>query len=114
MSRRKLSLFFMPPLIEWVVQLKTLFRLWMTECKRPVITKLAPPLELELPEPTREPLGVHTPLPLQAELGVRRPLELVGLGVPRPLEQAELGVSRPLEPAEVGVLTSALLTAFCF
>jgi hypothetical protein len=91
LSRRKLSLFFMPPLIEWVVQLKTLFRLWMTECKRPVINKLAPP-ELELPEPTREPPGVGTPLPLLAELGVRR----------------------PLEPAELGVLTSALLTPFCF
>ena len=103
LSRRKLSLFFMPPLIEWVVQLKTLFRLWMTECKRPGINKLAPPLELELPEPAREPLGVRTPLPLLAELGVRRPLE-----------PAELGVSRPLEPAELGVLTSALLTPFCF
>ena len=79
----------MPPLIEWVVQLKTLFRLWITECKRPAITKLAPP-ELELPDPAREPPGVRTPL------------------------QAELGVRRPLEPAELGVVTSALLTPFCF
>ena len=104
LSRRKLSLFFMPPLIEWVVQLKTLFRLWMTECKRPGITKLAPP-EPELPEPAREPL--------LAELGVRRPLDSAELGVCRPLP-VEMGVCRPLKPAEFGVLISALLTPICF
>ena len=70
----------------------------MTDCKRPAITKLAPP-ELELPEPAREPLP--------AELGVRRPP-----GVCRPL-QAKLGVHSPLDPAELGVLISALLTPFC-
>ena len=94
----------MPPLIEWVVQLKTLFRLWMTDCKRPAITKLAPP---ELPEPAREPPGVRRLLPVEplpAELGVCSPLPLL----------AEPGVGRPLGSAEVGVLISALLTPICF
>ena len=76
----------------------------MTDCKRPAITKLAPP-ELELPETARELPGVRRPLP--AELGVRRPP-----GLCRPL-QAKLGVGKPMEPAELGVITSALLTPSC-
>ena len=47
LSRRKLSLFFIPPLMEWVVQWKTLLRLWRTECKRPDFV-LVPPLLLLL------------------------------------------------------------------
>ena len=82
----------------------------MTDCKRPAITKLAPP-ELELPEPAREPPGVRRPLP--AELEVRRP---PGLCRPLPAESGVRrppGVCRPLQ-AELGVITSALLTPICF